>query len=65
MYEIKKHRNPPVQSMHIIHSDHFTKLPDECGFNEDGTIKKEGAPLTDPKVCSTILCNYSKLRQNC
>jgi len=64
-YDILKHRNPPVQSMHLVHSEHYWKLPSEINkLNPDGSIPIADAPLTDPKVCSLILCNYSRLYQN-
>ena len=38
----------------LIHGEKFA----------DFTIKTEGASLLDPKVCSAILCNYSRLKEN-
>lgn len=32
--------------------------------DEDGNISAEGVSLLNPKVCSAILCNYSKLKQD-
>jgi aspartate carbamoyltransferase catalytic subunit len=64
-YIIKQHRKPPVQAMHLVHSEHHTVLPDDTWIDEDGNVVSEGVSLTNPTVCSIILCNYSKLRQNC
>ncbi len=64
-YVIKQHRKPPVQAMHLVHSEHYITLPDETWIDEDDNVVAEGVTLTNPLVCSIILCNYSKLRQNC
>jgi len=34
------------------------------GFDEKGYPIFSGISLTNPKVCSAILCNYSKLKQD-
>jgi hypothetical protein len=34
-------------------------------IGEDGYAVPEGVSLMDPKVCSAILCNYSKLKGEC
>jgi hypothetical protein len=31
---------------------------------KDGRVISEGVVLTDPAVCSAILCNYSRLKQD-
>ena len=51
--------------MHLVHSEHHIVLPDETWLDEDNNVVSEGISLTNPTVCSIILCNYSKLRQNC
>ena len=63
-YIIKQHRKPPVQSMHLVHSEHKIELPWKDTFDEDGNVNKEGFSLVNPKICSAILVNYSKLREN-
>ena len=63
-YVIKQHCKPPVQSMHLVHSEHYIELPEEITIGEDGYPVPHGVSLLNPKICSTILCNYSKLRQN-
>ena len=64
-YVIKQNRKPPVQFMHPIHSEYFIELPEETYLDEEGNPKGEGISLLNPAVCSIILCNYSKLKQNC
>ena len=39
-------------------------LVGETILNEDGSISSKGIVLTDPAVCSAILCNYSKLKED-
>jgi len=39
-------------------------LDDNITINEDGTLSSTGFSLTDPAVCSAILCNYSKLKED-
>ena len=63
-YVIKQHRKPPVQSMHLIRSEHRVELPWKTTFDEEGNVDKTSFSLVNPKVCSAILVNYSKLREN-
>ena len=63
-YTIKQHRNPPVQAMHLVHSEHYRVLPGRTYLDENQNVCSEGITLVNPQVCSIILCNYSKLRQN-
>lgn len=65
-YIIKDAYRKPV----CCHSMNFggkfpKKLPDYTTINEDKRAVSAGVTLTDPKVCSFILCNYSKLKQDC
>jgi len=39
-------------------------LTEEININEDGTVSYKGFTLLDPAVCSGILCNYSKLKED-
>lgn len=40
------------------------ELPAEEWIDDDDNVAYWGISLCDPKVCSIILCNYSKLKQN-
>ena len=40
------------------------ELPSEEWIDDDDNVAYWGISLCDPKVCSTILCNYSKLKEN-
>ena len=55
---------PPVQAMHLVHSEHHIELPESVTFDEDGYPVPQGVSLMNPAICSAILCNYSKLKEN-
>ena len=60
-YIIKNAFRKPVVTMHASHATHWVPLE----YTEeivDGEIKYSGASLLDYKVCSAVLCNYSKLK---
>ena len=60
-YIIKNAYRKPVVTMHASHATHWVPL----NYSEeivDGEIKYSGASLLDYKVCSAVLCNYSKLK---
>ena len=64
-YIIKNAYNKPVVTTKVIHPKHFLPLEDKtCRFDEDGYPIPEGVSLLDQNVCSAILCNYSKLKQD-
>jgi hypothetical protein len=50
--------------MHLIRSEHRVELPWKTTFDEEGNVDKTSFSLVNPKVCSAILVNYSKLREN-
>ena len=66
-YLIKAAYRRPVTPTKIIHSKSYIPLD---GYNElkveqsDITVVPHGVTLTDPNVCSAILCNYSKLKED-
>ena len=62
-YLIKEAYRKPVRVNNLTRSRHVVYLPDGFSFSEDGFIIPEGISLCDPKVCSAILCNYSKLKE--
>ena len=63
-YLIKNAFRCPVQIRQTIRSIPSIPLDDTTHeFDEDGFPIPEGISLMDPKVCSAILCNYSKLKE--
>ena len=64
-YIIKNAYRCPVAINNFIKSSHYIPLEDTTHkFDENGYPIPEGVSLLDPAVCSAILCNYSKLKQD-
>lgn len=64
-YLIKNAYRRPIVFNKITRSRSFVKIEDKtCRFDEDGYPIPEGVSLLDPAVCSAILCNYSRLKQD-
>ena len=64
-YLIKNAYRRPIVFNKITRSRSFVKLEDKtCRFDTDGYPIPEGVSLLDPAVCSAILCNYSRLKQD-
>ena len=64
-YIIKNAYRRPVVPNKITRSKSVIKLDDKTHlFDEDGYPIPEGVSLLDPAVCSAILCNYSRLKQD-
>ena len=62
-YPIKDQFRKPVTPQNLIRTKHELKLPENVTLDNEGFPVGEGVSLLDPKVCSAILCNYSKLKQ--
>ena len=64
-YLIKNVYKKPIAFNKITRSRSYISLPDKtCRFDEEGYPIPEGITLLSPAVCSAILCNYSKLKQD-
>lgn len=64
-YLIKNAYRRPIVFNKLTRSRNFIMLPDKtCRFDADGYPVPEGVSLLDPAVCSAILCNYSRLKQD-
>lgn len=64
-YIIKNAYRRPVVPNKITRSKSVIKLEDKTHlFDEGGYPIPEGVSLLDPAVCSAILCNYSRLKQD-
>ena len=64
-YLIKNAYRRPIVFNKLTRSRNFVMLPDKtCRFDADGYPIPEGISLLDPAVCSAILCNYSRLKQD-
>ncbi len=64
-YIIKDAYRRPIMPRNILRSKHEIDLNEKVYLNEEGAVIAEEVSLIDPKVCSLILCNYSKLRGEC
>lgn len=64
-YVIKDSYKQPVRLTKINRSKHYLKLEDSYSFDEEGYVIPKGFSLCNPKICSAILCNYSKLKEHC
>ena len=64
-YLIKAAYRKPIVFNKLTRSRIFLAMPDKtCRFDEDGYPIPEGVSLLDPAICSAILCNYSRLKQD-
>ena len=63
-YLIKDSFRQPILFKSVIRSKNMIQLDGEITLDENNYCVSEGVTLVDPKVCSAILCNYSKLKQD-
>ena len=64
-YVIKNAYRRPIVPNKLTRSTHVTMLPDETlSFDEEGYPIPKGVSLLNPAVCSAILCNYSRLKED-
>jgi hypothetical protein len=63
-YLIKDSFRQPVMFKSVTHSKNPIMLDGEITLDENNYCVSEGVTLVDPKVCSAILCNYSRLKQD-
>lgn len=64
-YIIKNAYRSPLPSSHTVNTKHSIQFNDDTNeFDEEGYPIPKGVSLLNPKICSAILCNYSKLKQD-
>lgn len=64
-YIIKNAYRRPITTNKLTKTKHMIFLPDKTEhFDEEGYPIPEGISLLKPEVCSAILCNYSKLKED-
>ena len=64
-YLIKSSYRRPMIPNKILRSKTYFKIEDETNtFDEEGNPIVKGVSLMDPKICSAILCNYTRLKQD-
>ena len=62
-YVIKDAFKPPILVHTFTHYDYHIKYHCDVWVDPNGDVQSEGVSLTNPNVCSAILCNYSKLKE--
>ena len=63
-YVIKNAFKKPITITSTVHSRHWIPLESKEWIDENGDVQYEGVSLMDPRICSAILCNYSKLKED-
>jgi len=64
-YVIKNAYRRPIVFTQAVHSSkNYIPLDGEIYIGEDGRAYGKGITFLDPAVCSAILCNYSRLKQD-
>ncbi len=64
-YIIKNSYRQPIIPNKLTRSKYTLKMDDTTHlFDEEGYPIPEGVSLMNPEICSAILCNYSKLKQD-
>lgn len=64
-YVLRNAYRKPIIPTKLTRSRHDIPLEGDFSFDDEGYVIPEGVSLVNPKVCSTILCNYSLLKQEC
>jgi len=64
-YIIKNAYRKPIRFTTLTHSKNYVSLEDRTHqFTKDMYPIPEGISFLNPKVCSALLCNYSRLKEN-
>ena len=63
-YLVKNCFKPPIVAKNLTRSSFSMIHPEWYEFDEEGYVIPHGVSLCDPKVCSTILCYYNKLKDS-
>ena len=62
-YIIKTAYRKPIIAANPLRSKPVVKIDEEITINDQGFCEVSGISLIDPKICSIILHNYSKLKE--
>lgn len=62
-YYVRDSLNPPIAFANMTPNKHVCKITDSFNIDKNGNVSYTGVSLCSPYVCSNILCNYSKLKQ--
>lgn len=64
-YTVRNALEKPVATTSFTVTKNYVALPSEEWVDEEGNAHCSGVSLLNPKVCSEILANYSKLKEGC
>ncbi len=62
-YVIKESYRKPIRLTKVSHSVFPNKLEESFTLDKENYVIPSGISLCDPKVCSYLLCNYSRLKE--
>lgn len=62
-YIIKNAYRRPILLNKLTRSRNLARMDEDFSFDDDGYVIPSGISLMDPKIVSTILCNYSGLKE--
>ena len=62
-YLMKDSYYKPMSAKNTVRSNHWVSLDDSFSFDKDGYVIPKGISLCNPKIISTVLCNYSSMKQ--
>lgn len=62
-YIIKNAYRKPITATKLTRSRYLLKMDDDFTFGEEGEVIPSGVSFMNPKIVSTILCNYSGLKE--
>ena len=63
-YVVKESYRSPIVFKNVTRSKSYIKLDGYITFDKDGYCVPHGVTFVDPAVCSAVLCNYSKLKED-
>lgn len=63
-YVLKDSYKKPIRFNKLNHSKFPLRINDKITFDAEGYINAEENLLCNPNICSIILCNYSKLKED-
>lgn len=62
-YVIRDSLNPPIAFTNVSPIKNHCGIYEDFFIDSDGKVNYKGASYCSPKVCSAILCNYSRLKE--
>ena len=62
-YVIRNAYRKPIVNTTLTRSRNFLPMDEDFEFDDEGYVIPHGVSFMDPKVVSTILCNYSGLKE--